>query len=650
MCAHSPPTRPVIRVRRTWPALARYALAAVFVLTAIFLTRLIAPVRLRSPFLLLLLAVMVASRYGGWGPGVAATISSAALAWVFLMHDGGVHWVLDSYELLPLALFCAVGLAVTWINHLLQRSTERLGNAYEELERDVERRMTVEAELRRSEERFRVLFESASQAILVVTDDGVVEFANRRAGDLFGRDDLAGTRLAALVPNAVSEPGGGAPQPQPPGAPKEVAAHRADGSEFAAEIGISRTTIGSRGMTICFVTDVTARKQLQQKLHEASKMEAIGRLAGGVAHDFNNLLTGISGFSELVLDQLAPSDPLCEPVREISGAAARAAALTGQLLAFSRRQIVQKQIVDVNEVVAGVKRLIERLIGEDIKLTLAIEASPSQVYADPHQISQVLLNLAVNARDAMPSGGELLIRTRNASGTSRPGHEPAGPDAAEYVAITVADTGHGMSREVSDHIFEPFFTTKPAGKGTGLGLSTVHGIVHESGGWVSVESSPDRGARFDVVLPLTTTRVEGAAEEAVADPQGKGETLLLVEDDATVRSLARQELQKRGYAVLAAGDAVEAESIMAAHAREIAILVTDVVLPGVNGAELAKRLKAVSPGLPVLYMSGYTDSQLAAALLQEPIHFIHKPFTGRQLARAVRSAIENPAGQTSLPA
>jgi CheY-like chemotaxis protein len=354
-----------------------------------------------------------------------------------------------------------------------------------------------------------------------------------------------------------------------------------------------------------------------------------------VAHDFNNLLTAILGFTDVLLDGRPASDPAAGPLAEIRKAGERAAALTGQLLAFSRHQALESKVLDLNPVVAGLEGLLRRLIGEDVDLRVRLGRDAGAVRADPAQLEQVVVNLAVNARDAMPRGGRLEIVTRAA---------PAAGGAGPRAVLEVTDTGVGMDAATRARIFEPFFTTKELGKGTGLGLATVYGIVKQFGGTVDVESAPGRGTTFRVALPQHRPVPAGADGPAPRAPDGGRETVLLVEDDDAIRSVVRTVLQRTGYTVLAAGTGAEALRLSAGHAGPVDLLITDVVMPGMNGRELADRLAAARAGLRVLFMSGYTDDAvLRHDVLAERVPFLHKPFLPDVLARKVRDVLDQSA-------
>ncbi|MGH9900509.1 MAG: PAS domain-containing protein [Pyrinomonadaceae bacterium] len=390
--------------------------------------------------------------------------------------------------------------------------------------------------------------------------------------------------------------------------------------------------------------DVTARKHLEEQLRQAQKMEAVGRLAGGVAHDFNNMLAVISAHSDLMRMRLAEDDPLRRRAEEIGKAAGRAAALTHQLLAFSRKQVLQPVALDLNEVILETSKMLSRLIGEHIEFVTKLHPGLGSIKADRGQIEQVIMNIAVNARDAMPQGGRLTIGTADAElgeGDARR-HSFLGP--GRYVKLEISDTGVGMNEETQAHIFEPFFTTKETGKGTGLGLATVYGIVKQSGGYVFVESEVGRGTTFEVYL----TR----AEEAAAADERRGrdtvpppgsETVLVVEDEEMVRTVAREVLEICGYRVLAAGGGAEAVALCEREDCAIDLLVTDVVMPGMSGRELAERLLGLCPRMRVLYMSGYTDDAIVHhGVLGGGMDFIEKPFTPEALSRKVRETLDAP--------
>ena len=385
--------------------------------------------------------------------------------------------------------------------------------------------------------------------------------------------------------------------------------------------------------------DVTDRRALEDQFRQAQKMEAVGRLAGGVAHDFNNLLMVISGYAEVILGQLDPTSPLHEKGRAIQLAADRATTLTRQLLAFSRKQLLELKVVDVNAIVQDMERLLRPLIGENIDLVTILSPEAAHTRADAGQLEQVIMNLVVNAKDAMPAGGKLTLRTENVDldENHRRGQQFIRP--GNYVTLLVSDTGMGMDRETQSRIFEPFFTTKEKGKGTGLGLSTVYGIVKQSGGYVVVQSELGRGTTFHIYLP----QVEGAAEKhSVAVPEAVGgtETILLVEDEESVRQLVRDTLSAKGYQVLEAENGEAGMAAAARHQGTIDLVITDVVMPGMGGREMVKQLIEARPGTRVLYLSGYTEDAIVSdGSIEKGTAFLQKPFTLQSLSRKVREVL-----------
>lgn len=390
--------------------------------------------------------------------------------------------------------------------------------------------------------------------------------------------------------------------------------------------------------------DVTGLKRLEENLRQAQRMESVGRLAGGVAHDFNNLLTVINGYTELLLHMLDSESPLREPLEQIKKAGAQTAALTRQLLAFSRKQVLQPRRLDLNHLVTSQEPLLRRLIGADVELVIRLDPALAPVLADPSQLEQVLMNLVLNARDAMPHGGQLIIETTNVQ--IPPGLNGWQMDvpSGDYVRLSVSDTGCGMDAETLSHIFEPFFTTKEAGRGTGLGLATVYGIVTQSGGHVWVHSRPGSGTRFDVYLPQTSA--EATAEPVKAAPSRTEwitgtETILVVEDNAEVRNLACRVLREHGYVVLQASSAGDALLVHERYQQPIHLLLTDVIMPIMSGPELAQRLMATRPNLTVLYMSGYNSDHhiVQEGVLEPGLAFIQKPFTPAELLSGVRRVL-----------
>jgi signal transduction histidine kinase len=399
---------------------------------------------------------------------------------------------------------------------------------------------------------------------------------------------------------------------------------------------------GSHPLMEGIIVDITERKQLETQLQQARRMEAIGRLAGGIAHDFNNLLTIIKGYAELALKRPKISAEQQTDIERIEDASERASTLVRQLLAFSRRQVLQPKLVDLNSIVLGLDKLLRRLMDENIQMWTRPGKNIGTIKADPGQIEQVIMNLVVNARDAMPKGGRLTLETADADLDAAYASEHVSVKPGRYVMLAVSDTGVGMSVDTVAHIFEPFYTTKESGRGTGLGLSTVYGIVKQSEGYIWVYSEPGRGSTFKVYLPRVDQPAEAlpVAKAPVADQAGS-ETILLVEDQPQVRELAQIALASKGYTVIVAATPEEAERACEERGREIHLLLTDVIMPGVSGRELAKRLTARQPNLRVLYMSGYTFNVIAqGGMLEDGVAFLQKPFTPSKLAEKVREVLD----------
>jgi PAS domain S-box-containing protein len=426
----------------------------------------------------------------------------------------------------------------------------------------------------------------------------------------------------------------------------ELAGMRADGSAFDARVSAAQVRDGARKVThhVFSVRDVTQEKREKENRRHAQKLEAIGTLAGGVAHDFNNLLTAINGYASLGIESLPPGDPLREDLEEIRRAGARASDLTRQLLAFGRRQVLKAEPLDAGEVVLGVQKMLGRLLGETIHLVTELQPATWRVRADRGQVEQVLVNLAVNARDAMPSGGRLGISTANVVVTEREAARHAEGMPGEFVRLRVSDTGVGMPPEVLARVFEPFFTTKEAGKGTGLGLSTVYGIVHQSRGFVGVKSAPGAGTTFDVYLPRDAGPAVPESRDAgpEADRAAAGEVVLVAEDEDQVRSLIVSRLAARGYAVLSAADGREALRVAEQRRDRIDVLVADVVMPRLSGPELARLLRRTHPETVTVFISGYAEEPLFREGAERDAAFLSKPFEVDELCRLIRSVLDRP--------
>ena len=529
--------------------------------------------------------------------------------------------------------------------HLLEQLERKVEERTAALTEEVAHRRQTEETLRRSETSYRTLFEAANDAIIIFEpEEEIILAANSRACDTYGfsQDELIGMSLKRLTKDVPrGEQQVGRLLQEGTGRNVETVHLNKDGQPLEMLVNASVIEYEGRKAILSINRDITERKRLEEQFRQSQKLEAIGQLAGGVAHDFNNLLGVIIGYSDLLLDSYGPEDPPRKKVEKIRKAADSAVSITRQLLAVGRKQVLETKVLDLNAVVTEMGRMLRRLIGEDIELVIAPSPELGRVEADPGQIEQIIMNLVVNARDAMPRGGRLIIGTGNAEldgayRKQRPEVQP-GP----YVMLEVSDTGVGMDAEIQARIFEPFFTTKEKGKGTGLGLATVYGIVKQSGGYIWVYSEPGEGTTFKVYLPRVEAAVvafrSGAVREKLARASG---TVLLVEDAEPLRTLARELLEGCGYTVLEAKDGAEAMEVAGQHAEPIHLLLTDVVMPGMSGPELAERLTPGRPGMKVLYVSGYTNEAVNHRLpMKEGMAFLQKPFTRQALASKVRELL-----------
>jgi PAS domain S-box-containing protein len=510
------------------------------------------------------------------------------------------------------------------------RSGQKLRDMNRRLESKMVTIMQGQEALRQSEERFRTLLASAPQAVLVIDGAGVVRYANARCLVLFGLqpEEIVGLDVRTLIPGwTVADSNG----------EREWPASRSGGTTFQALVTMGEVWRDGERLVLAFVADISERLAVEARVRESQRLESVGRLAGGVAHDFNNLLTVIKGYAELLKLEAAGSGGVREPAEEIARAADRAAGLTRQLLAFSKRQPAVLRIVDLNALVRDAEKMLGRLIPAEIALEFRPAAGDARVMADAGQLEQVVMNLVINARDAMPTGGRILIETavvvRVLDGTDgRPGR---------YVALRVSDTGTGISPEVRERMFEPFFTTKELGKGTGLGLSTVYGIVRQGGGFVHVDSNVGEGTTFEILLPCQEEAPEEQPAEVHAAGSHASETVLVADDDPSIRQLVGRVLEDAGYHVLLAADGLEALALAETQTAEIHLLLTDSVMPRMGGAALSSEFAQMHPSAKILHMSGYDESTVPGG----DRCLLPKPFSAAQLVARVREVLNAPEAE-----
>jgi two-component system, cell cycle sensor histidine kinase and response regulator CckA len=528
------------------------------------------------------------------------------------------------------------------VQRAMREVKERRENATA-LEAQMAKRERADEVLRESRARFESVIQSAIDGIISVDEAHRIVLFNPAAERMFGCTEVEaiGQPLERFIPArlrafAQSKGTGGAV-----GQLKNLTGQRAQNEEFPIEASISQTMTGGAKLLTLFLRDVTEQKRLEAQLRQAQKMEALGQLASGVAHDFNNLLMVIFGNGELLEMTLPRDAPQRESVDQISRAAERAAALTRQLLAFSRKQVPEFSIVDLNALVTDAEKMLRRLIGENVRLRTVLQPNLSRVQIDRGQMDQVIMNLAINARDAMAKGGSLTIETGEAELNLNYAKNQPEPLPDHYVVLSVSDTGCGMSPEVQARIFEPFFTTKPMGQGTGLGLSVVHGIVKQNQGYIALESASGTGTTFKIYLPPSGMPLTSAVESDTFRPVGGSETILLVEDEDPVRAVTGLMLETLGYRVLQAESGEEALSVANENRKEIDLLMTDVVMPDMSGRELADKLWHFNSGLKVLFQSGYTGAAVLRHGVQHAeVAFLQKPFGIGLLARKVRESLE----------
>jgi len=537
-------------------------------------------------------------------------------------------------------------------DYLLKTNLARLCPAIERELRERAARGHVRDQLRRSEARYRQLFESSPLALWVYDLESLnVIAANRRALELYGydRDEFYSLTVADILDTEDESRkfyvGAAPPEPDE----KAWRHRRRDGTVLFVETQTHDVDLEGREARLVAANDVSARKRAEdalrkteEQLRQAQKMEAVGRLAAGVAHDFNNLLSVVLGCTNLVLEELRAGDPIYAELDEVRKAGERGGALTRQLLAFSRKQLLQPRVVDLNQIIVAIEPMLRRILGEDVELSVLSSRPLGAVLADAGQIEQILMNLVVNARDAMPEGGSVTIETANRELDAAYADAHLDVVPGNYVMFAVSDTGLGMDGKTQERIFEPFFTTKESGKGTGLGLSTVFGIVKQSGGHIWVYSEVGRGTTFRIYLPLWEGAAQPASEPAAAPQTLEGsETVLLVEDQEQVRSVMKSILRRYGYNVLEAQNAGEAFLICERYEGRIHLLLTDVVMPRMSGRELAARLAPMRPEMRVLFVSGYTENAIVHhGVIDAGVAFLQKPITPGALARKVRETLD----------
>ena len=595
-------------------------------------------------FLLFLVAVLAANLLSGWIAGAVASLVSVVLLAGFVFPLRGRFATEDPSDPARLVVFVAASILVGGLCHALLAARERARSR--------------EHSLRESTESYRGLFDNTIEAIYLVDRDGVFIEANPAATRMYGyeRDELVGMTPEMLATEEQREKDAGLNRVGRAYAGEaqrfEWEAVTRAGEVFPVEVSLSRTRYFGRDVVMAVARDLTEHHRLEEGLRRAQRLEAVGRLAGGVAHDFNNILTSIGGHAVLALDRIDPDDPVREDLEEIQRGTVLAEAVTRQLLAFSRQQVVRPQRIDLNDVIAGTERMLRRLLPGDVTLVTELDPGAGAVRMDPGHLEQVVMNLVVNARDAMPRGGQISVST-TALGND---------DGAHQVALLISDTGTGMSEATRAHIFEPFFTTKAVGKGTGLGLSTVYGIVTQAGGTIDVRSTPGSGTTMEIRLPqfdsgTPSDAVPGGDSNASGGAPGAGPkreegrpasvsaapraTILVVEDEPAVRSLAEKVLDREGYRVLTAPDGRQALQVWETAMDSIDLVLTDVVMPEMGGPEMVQRMREERPDLRVLYSSGYTRNYaIDRGLADGRVHMLEKPFTPESLLREVRTALE----------
>jgi PAS domain S-box-containing protein len=643
-----------------WVPVAGHLRALVFTLVALPIALLVEPRLHPTAFFIFFAAVTLSAWHGGLGPGLlSALLSVLALAFRFTPPSAGASVIAVGYaSIVRLAMYTVVAVLASSLRDSRRTAKRQAESHAAELATVVDeaarQRAATEVFARRQEEALAVLDTMlATSPVAFGYWDSQLRCVrvNRELAKISGlpEEAHAARSLREVLPALATQLEPAFARVLEHGEPEDDVELTVPASEASSQPHTLLASLypvqAAEGEVLgvgAAIVDITERKHLEAQLHHAQRMEAVGRLAGGIAHDFNNVLTAIKSYSQFLLEELGPQDERVNDVREISGAADRAAALTRQLLAFSRKQVLQPTILDLNEVVTDTERLLRRLIGEDIELVTRLDPELGRVEADRAQIEQVLMNLAVNARDAMPFGGVLIVETTNVDLGNEDRNRRIAVSPGPYVMLTVRDTGSGIDEATMGHIFEPFFTTKPLGHGTGLGLSTVYGIVRRSNGDICVDSVPGKGTTFEVYLPRIRSDDAAATRTARTRVCTDGrETILLVEDDDMLRPLMRRVLQGHGYTVIDARTGLDALRIVRRHEGEVHLVMTDLVMPEMGGRDLAERVQLIRPHTKVLYLSGYSDDVvLRRGLLDPHMAYLQKPFTPDELTRTVREVLE----------
>jgi len=532
------------------------------------------------------------------------------------------------------------------LEELVDERTAKLNAVNLKLREEINERKVAEEALRLSKDKYSILFQGSNDIIFIHDLDNNLLEVNQKAVDIFGytKEEFLSLKLPQLRGPETEEQAGYADEKiEKDGfAVFEIDFLKKNGELINAEVSSGLFEIGGKKVVQAIIRDITERKQLEEQLRQAQKMEAIGRLAGGVSHDFNNLLTVITGYSDLLMLDIAKNDPMVQFIKEIKKAAVRAESLTRQLLAFSRKQVTQPIVLNINNLIENMKKMLGRLIGEHIELITSLDPETGHIKADQGQIEQVVMNLTINARDAIPQGGKITIELQNMNFKKSFTSEGMEIKAGFYIMLTISDTGIGMDKKTQNHIFEPFFTTKKVGEGTGLGLSTVYGIVQQNNGYMTVQSELGMGSVFQIYFPCVKEVSDKREEIARSQDFLRGnETILVAEDEDIVRELACQVLRIYGYNVLEAPHGGSAILKCEQYKDNIHLILSDIVMPEISGPELVTRLKLYYPEMKVLFMSGYTDDAIVRhGILEDNVQFIQKPFSPVSLLKKIRTVLE----------